>query len=595
PKALVLEQFEELTDRAWALQRSDPHTMAQLGKQALDSLPHESLSDEENGLRMAESLRVMGRGNTLARKFPEAVNQTQKSLALFQTFGDRESALVALNTLATAYSAMSLHEPALQSFYEILNDGKGPKQVLANASMNIAGVYAKIGHMDRALQHFHDGVRAFEDEKQFSHLSMALSNLSAVYYELDENSKAESTARQSLALVEKHSLDTSYFLHAACNLVATYLRLDRYDEALILADEARRKLQTENNCWTELTLNVDFAEYYVRIDKVEDAKILLTQSLKLNPESSQECKIHKLLSSIYKSQKQFEKALFHFETYHTLHESLFNEESDRRARNLESQHRLDKIQRELEQVRAQNSELLEQVQANSAHLRDVTHDVNSPLGAILGFTELLKDDPDLNHKHQNFIDAINKSGQYILALTKNLLQSSVKHSDNEPPELQLSLWERTLSDITEPLVIEAQLKSLTIEVINKVPRSFQFLSDFQKLQRILHNLIGNAIKFTQQGQITVTSKLSDDFHALVVQIADTGPGIHEDILDTLFEPFQQGPRAQESGTGSGLGLAICRQFTEDLGGSISVESKAGSGSLFILQLPIESPQTLKKD
>lgn len=589
PKERFINEFKELIDQAWAFQRSDPHAMARIGKQALDSLPHESLSDEENGLRMGESLRVMGRGNILARKLPEAVNQTQKSLALFQTFGDRKSALNALNTLATAYSAMSLHQPALQSFFEILRDEDGSKHLVANASMNIAGVYAKMGLMDRALQFIHDGIQAFEAEEQYDNLSTALSNLSAVYYELGDNAKAESTARQSLALIEKHNLANPYFLHCGCNLVATLLRLDRYEEALALAAEVREKLKSENNIWTELTLNVDFGEYYVRTENFKAAQSLLTQSLELNPDPTQTCKIHRLLSTVFKAQRQFEKALQHFEEYHEIHEVLFNEESDRRAQNLESQHRLDKIQRELEQVRAKNSELLEQVEAKSAHLRDVTHDFNSPLGAILGFTELLKDDPDLNHKHQNFIDAINKSGQYILALTKNLFQGSVKQDQDEARDLKLTVWDKTLAALSEPFRIEAQLKSLSFEVVNKVPKSFHFLTDFQKLQRILHNLISNAIKFTQQGKITVISQLSDGFNALEIHIIDTGPGIHDDIRNSLFEPFQQGPQALKSGLGSGLGLAICKQFAEDLGGSILIKNDEAPGSHFVLQLPIDTP------
>lgn len=584
-----LKQFRELIDRAWALQRSDPEAMVSVGKEALDALPHESLSDRENGLHMAEALRVMGRGNILTKKLPEAVNQIQKALALCRAFEDENAVVVTLNTLATAYSAMSLHEPALNSFFEVVKSPHGSKHLIANASMNIAGVYAKIGHMDRALQYFQDGIHGFEQDKQFASLSMVLSNLSAVYYELEENEKAENTAHQALALVDKHDLGPSYFLHAACNLVATYLRLDRYDEARALSEKIREQLKTENNHWTELTLNMDFGEYYVRVGQHSKAQDLLRSALDLNPELSDECKIQSFLARSYKAEGDFEKALHHFENYHKLHEILFNKESDLRAQTLESQHRLDKIQRELSLARAQNAKLLKEVEAKSAYLRDVTHDVNSPLGAILGFTELLKSDPDLNLQHQEFIEAINKSGKFILALTKSLQQSSTTSSDSSSLRRDRILWETLLKDLTEPLTAEAQLKGLKLHVANHIPKSFQFHSDSEKIQRILRNLLGNALKFTKQGSITITAQLSEDFRILTVDVEDTGPGIPEELLESLFEAFHQGPEARESGQGRGLGLAICRQFAKDLGATVNAESQLGQGSRFSLRLPLGSP------
>lgn len=242
-------------------------------------------------------------------------------------------------------------------------------------------------------------------------------------------------------------------------------------------------------------------------------------------------------------------------------------------------------------IAAELERMKEQGQRKDDFLARLSHELRTPLTAIIGFAEFVCDrEPDDGNRATHEIKA---NGAHLLDLTNDMLDLAKTEADR----LVLRKHDVALVDLLtgiQPIMNEmARAKGLRLhfEFLTKMPSRIK--ADGTRLRQILINLIGNAIKFTQQGTVRVatrTRSLSDST-ALVFEITDTGPGIPTHEIETLFEPFARGLTAA-AGTvgGSGLGLAITRQLVQLFGGTIEVLSREGAGSTFTALIPIEVDQ-----
>ncbi len=226
--------------------------------------------------------------------------------------------------------------------------------------------------------------------------------------------------------------------------------------------------------------------------------------------------------------------------------------------------------------------------AKSIFLANMSHELRTPLNAILGFSQMLARDRQATTEQQEKLTIINRSGAYLLAMINDILDLSKIEAGkielkSEPFELP-----RLLEEIGEMIRSRAGGKDLlfTLEVM---PDMVSFVSaDAGKLRQILINLLGNAVKFTQEGSVALRAQTRDKEERLwlELEVEDTGPGIPPEQLERIFEPFVQAEQLKTDGKGTGLGLAISRSFIEMMGGEVSVESTRGVGSLFRVNLPV---------
>jgi PAS domain S-box-containing protein len=226
-------------------------------------------------------------------------------------------------------------------------------------------------------------------------------------------------------------------------------------------------------------------------------------------------------------------------------------------------------------------------QAKSVFLANMSHELRTPLNAILGFSDMLRKDPLLPEGQRQNVDIINRSGAHLLALINDVLEMAKIESgrvqlENAPFDLG-----GMIRDVTDMMRIRAEEKGLEllIDQSSKFPR--HIIGDMARLRQVLTNLVGNAVKFTQQGQVilrlgTKQNKLSH----LQIEVEDTGPGIAPEEQQRIFEPFVQ-LGEQGSSKGTGLGLTITRQFVQLMGGSLTLESAPAKGALFRVDLPLK--------
>jgi PAS domain S-box-containing protein len=274
--------------------------------------------------------------------------------------------------------------------------------------------------------------------------------------------------------------------------------------------------------------------------------------------------------------------------------------------------------------------------AKSAFLANMSHEIRTPLNAILGFSQLLQRDPALTHEQKGYLDTVSRSGEHLLTLINDILEMSKIEAGRTRLSLADSDFYALLKDVEAMIRVHAEEKGLMFQVthIEPVPRYFH--ADSGKTRQVLMNLLGNAIKFTENGGITVQvrseqawagdgdagtrghedegekegrGELSQHFVPsrpdtspslpfsasppldvpassgavpvrVIIEVTDTGTGIAPEEIGSVFEAFEQTRSGRYQGHGTGLGMAISRKFARLMGGDLTVTSEVGKGSTF---------------
>ncbi len=227
--------------------------------------------------------------------------------------------------------------------------------------------------------------------------------------------------------------------------------------------------------------------------------------------------------------------------------------------------------------------------AKSIFLANMSHELRTPMNAILGYSQLMQRDTSLRSEQQGYLKTINRSGEHLLALINDVLEISRIEAGRitlEPVTFDLRAM---LRDLYTMFRVRTDVKNLLFDLteISELPR--YVVTDENKLRQVLINMLGNAVKFTEEGGIAVRAavkeEVSDELR-LVVEVEDTGGGIAEEELDRVFEYFEQTASGRQSKSGTGLGMAISRDYARMMGGDLTVTSRLGKGSIFRLEIGI---------
>lgn len=231
--------------------------------------------------------------------------------------------------------------------------------------------------------------------------------------------------------------------------------------------------------------------------------------------------------------------------------------------------------------------------AKSNFLASMTHELRTPLNAILGFSQLLVRDESLNQEQIEQLKIINRSGDHLLNLINDILSmSKIEAGRITLTESRFDLHE-LLQSIKDMMTLKANKKGLQLifELADDLPEIIK--TDEGKLRQILINILGNAVKFTSKGKVTLSVFNYHQLGKIKFTITDTGPGIEASEINSLFEPFVQTKTGRKSIEGTGLGLPISRKFINLMGGEISVSSQIGKGTTFTFDIVAEVIKTIK--
>ena len=242
--------------------------------------------------------------------------------------------------------------------------------------------------------------------------------------------------------------------------------------------------------------------------------------------------------------------------------------------------------------------------AKSIFLANMSHELRTPLNAVLGFAQLLQRDPQCTSRQRQNLVTINRAGEHLLAMINDVLDLSKIEAGKA--ELNLDTFDLTLlfNDLAEMFRLRAQSKEMDFYLELDTMLVSYVEADQGKLRQVLINLLGNALKFTEHGSITLRARCiagpeidnrialpatDDTGKILHVEVEDTGAGIAAEELGKIFDPFAQASASTYIETkGTGLGLAISRSFIELMGGAIEARSTEGKGTCFRFEIPLQA-------
>jgi len=231
--------------------------------------------------------------------------------------------------------------------------------------------------------------------------------------------------------------------------------------------------------------------------------------------------------------------------------------------------------------------------AKSEFLASMSHELRTPLNGVLGYAQLLARSGGLNPRQARGLEVIQQSGQHLLALINDILDLA----RIEAGRTELNIEPVNLSDALQTVVNLMQVKAgekrlaFVFDAAPGLPEAV--LADERRLRQVLLNLLGNAIKFTDQGTVTLRASAGAKGESQVLlrfDIEDTGVGMRPEDMKRIFEPFEQVGDVQRRSGGTGLGLAITRALVNDMGGQVQVSSEFGRGTRFRVELPLRLAQ-----
>ncbi len=268
--------------------------------------------------------------------------------------------------------------------------------------------------------------------------------------------------------------------------------------------------------------------------------------------------------------------------------AVAQEESNRQTglllQEIESHRRTDLELQQARQVAEAARQLADQAnQAKTRYISNISHELRTPLNSILGYAQLLQQDSELGQQRAHAIRVILRGGEHLLSLIEGTLDIARIESGKLALQLGPLDLRALLQEVAQMFELQAAAKGLRFGFDGPEHWPAAVRADEQRLRQILINLLGNAVKFTNRGEVRLTLRYVRQMATF--EIVDTGPGIAPDELARVFEPFARAASAASaSAPGSGLGLTIARMLAELMGGELSAQSEPGCGTTFRLRL-----------
>lgn len=585
----------------------------------------------------ATALKNIGVGYSNVREDTKALEYYQKALTIYTEIDNKKGTANVLNNIGVIYVGVDEYDKALEYYlksmriYEEIGDTNG----IATSLINTGTIYDALKNDEKALNNYKESLRLFRILGDSSGAAMCLNNMGNIYSDLKEYNKALQFYQDALEI--NQNLGNKFGVgNALLNIGYAYDDLENHDMALAYYMQALAIEQELGDKYgLAITLN-NIGDLYRKIKIYDQSYEYLNRSLKISEEIKSKDMLkenYDCFSSLYSAKGDFKKALEYYKLYSGTKDSIFSDESSDKIADMQTKYDTEKKEKENELLRKEkeiqratinrhkiimlsiglglclvlalaivavraylhkqkaNRQLNEQKlqieeqanklrQANDRlieldHFKEamtgmIVHDLKNPLNAIINYSE------DKNDLSQNII---HQAGRQMLNLVMNILDVQ----KFEDAQMHLETEDQNLNQIARNAIgqVEFLRHEKSLDIINNCPPNLTVRVDSNIIERVLVNLLTNAIKYSGlNGKIILeTSNYSDDH--IRVSIIDYGEGIPQDQLNTVFDKFRQvQPRKAGKVRSTGLGLTFCKLAVESHGGHIGVESKIGEGTTF---------------
>lgn len=479
-----------------------------------------------------------------------SLNYFDNALAINESLGDEVAQSVNMASIAYLHYDLNDYANALEFALRCL-----PVFEKANDVHRLTLLYHILGNIHFKKQQYAEALRYFEENLDHSEPDtvmhvMGISGLGKVYYKMNNLDYAEKFLQEALEKAEELGsvevqIISAFYLGKIASSREDYSKaLSLMHTAFDLADEYERKHDTMS--------------------------------------------IHEALSEIYDRIQDIPKAYHHLKEFERLKEDIFHQTTFNKLRNLQTRQQIQLAKKEKE-VAEKTASLKQQFLAN------MSHEIRTPMNAIVGMTQLLL---NLNPgpRELKYLQAIKTSADNLLVIINDILDLSRIEAGKIVIESTDFELKEVLNSVQDMLILKAEEKQISLKYTleESIPR--RLVGDPSRLNQILINLAGNAVKFTREGGVEIrvsTYKQSEEKHWIKFDIIDTGIGIAPDYVEKIFESFTQaGTDVARQYGGTGLGLTISKELVELMDGQISVVSELGQGTTFTVIIPFQASRLI---
>ena len=552
----------------------------------------------------------LSNSNVKANKYKNALYYTQKAIIYSKTYNHLEDQSIQTFNLGKLYYDVKKYDDAIEAFNSSISITTSLQQssIQASTFYYLGMCYMKKKNFSKAKICF-DKAQSLYDALKITTSNDLLNLQRGILYKLQGNLNLASTifntiiakpdgptildtkaeALYQIGIIEmsqnRNILALNYF-KKALDLNAKNKNLEQKEVILLALSTVYEKMLNKNDAYTYLKQHTNLKESISLLDNeklgVDDYEKFkeserLEEVAKINKENIEQektSKFSKLISIL---------AIALISILSLLSLSLYKNNIIRTRSNL----LLEEKNKELILAKEKAEEASN---ARSEFLSTVSHELRTPLNAINGIAHLLLEEKP-KKSQLNYLESLQFSGNYLTNFINDILEiNKIDSSKAEIENINFNL-KLLLENIQNSLkeLASSNNNDFNLEIDEDIPN--YIIGDPTKLSQILMNLINNAIKFTQNGTVTLKSKLSsieDKKASIFFEVKDTGIGIPEDKLETVFDSFSQGSIGiNRKYGGTGLGLTIVKKLVEILGGTIKLESKVNQGSSFTFELPFK--------
>jgi len=535
----------------------------------------------------------------------QALIYYERAEPLYAKYGDEVDKIDVRYNIATLYLSLRRFDSAISILHDVIkrrqqiNDDHG----VASAKADLGISYKHSGLLSLSLANISSALNYFQQHDYQHDIASQLHNISEIYFEMSDVDNAILYGEKALIVSNKvghkkayagslQSLAKAAFYQGNLKLASDYI-----NRSIISAKQINYQVVLTENLAISALINAaksDFIgavsqqkQYEKTILRIANStlndKLAEFESLQLNQrivDLEQRRKLQKLRTDKIQQQRNiillslvFVLVVVFFIYRHYLEKRLTDELELRvKQRTLE----LEKLSLDLE---AANN-------VKSQFLANMSHEIRTPLTAIIGHAEALHNSHDDSYKSDQDIDIIHHNSTHLLDLINDILDLSRIEANKFELDIQaLELGELT-QDIFNTFNTQAQLKQLSFSLNHQLTLPFYINADSLRLKQILMNLCSNAIKFTEQGSVTID--VSWQKQILTVEVTDTGIGLSDNDLSQVFKIFTQADNTiSRRFGGSGLGLTLSSQLASLMSGNIIAKSTEGKGSCFTLTIPCQ--------
>lgn len=555
----------------------------------------------DDGKRYFQGLVALSMYESASGNYNESLNLLLHSLDYARdTLKDQGLVSVAYMSIGVVYNeqldtlkAIEYNKKALETSINA-ND----HDIIAAASNNLGMIYKNLGQYDSAKVYYRKSINMFQQFDKSGMLPNPLGNMAEVFRLTQEYDSALVYAHQSIHLAKElnydYSLSGGYW-----TLAQTFRDMGKSDSAGIYYSQAKEIIEKTNSKSDIRIFYSDLSAFYASVGNYQSAyeylqKAEVIKDLIYNTDNN---KVLKEIEAKYQASKKEQEILKREEqinrqrmfTYSAMATSVFF------LLLLFFIYRSNRLKQKSNKLLAIAKDKAEQSEKfKQQFLANMSHEIRTPMNAVMGMTNLLIDKGPRDDQ-LNYLEGIQKSSNTLLHIINDILDiSKIEAGKIAMEEIDYSIHE-VVDQVVQTLHYKAVEKGL--ELITDIDPDLPdvVLGDPTRLNQVLMNLAGNAVKFTEKGSVTIEIKKTGIENKIRYSIIDTGIGISKDNLQSVFESFSQ---AHSSDTrkfgGTGLGLTISKQLVELMGGNLSIESEEGAGTVFSFELncPVGSMEQL---